>query len=75
MDHFKFINLASSSSGNCYYLELDRGNEFKPFKLVLEAGISWKDFIKKTVENQKESSEQNVDDFDYSDFEVENQEN
>lgn len=52
MDHFKFINLASSSSGNCYYLELDRGPDFKPFKLLLEIGISWKDFIKKTVENR-----------------------
>lgn len=57
MDHFKFINLASSSSGNCYYLELDRDNEFKPFKLILEAGISWKDFIKKTVENHINASE------------------
>lgn len=56
MKHFRFNNFASSSSGNCYYLELDRGPDFKPFKLLLEIGISWNDFIKKTVENRIDAS-------------------
>lgn len=46
----KFVNLASSSSGNCYYIELDR-KDLPPVKLMLEVGLSYKDILRKCLEN------------------------
>lgn len=44
----KFINLASSSAGNCYYIELDRKG-LPPVKLMLEAGLSYQEIVKKAT--------------------------
>ena len=41
------ICLASSSSGNCYYLELARQAGREPVRLLMEAGIPYKEIIAK----------------------------
>lgn len=46
----KFVNFASSSSGNCYWIELDRLHG-EPVRLLIEAGIPYKDIVKKAVRN------------------------
>ena len=43
----RFVNFGSSSSGNCYYIELQRADGMPPAKILLEAGISYKEVIKK----------------------------
>ncbi len=40
------IALASSSAGNCYYIELDRKDQ-EPVKLLVEAGIKYREIVKK----------------------------
>lgn len=40
------VNLGSSSSGNCYYIELERKN-LPPVKLMLEAGFPYQEIVKK----------------------------
>ncbi|MEF9967657.1 MAG: MBL fold metallo-hydrolase, partial [Longicatena sp.] len=47
----RFINLASSSSGNCHYIELDR-KDLPPVKLMLEVGLSYSDILSKCITNQ-----------------------
>ncbi|MEG0409304.1 MAG: hypothetical protein RR623_10570, partial [Bacilli bacterium] len=47
----RFINLASSSSGNCHYLELDR-KDMPPVKLMIEVGLSYSDILSKCITNQ-----------------------
>ena len=42
----RFECLASSSAGNCYWLELDRSSG-KPFMLMLECGIPYKEILQK----------------------------
>lgn len=49
-EQFKFINLGSSSSGNCYYLELPR-NKQANVKILIEAGFSYKEILKKSLLN------------------------
>lgn len=44
----KFECLASSSSGNCYYIEMQRRNSL-PVKLMLEVGLSYKEINKKAL--------------------------
>lgn len=46
----KLINLGSSSSGNSYYIELER-NTLPPVKLMLEVGFPLKELHKKCVTN------------------------
>lgn len=41
-----FICLASSSAGNCYYIELERKDR-EPVKLLVEAGIKYREIVKK----------------------------
>ena len=43
----RFVNFGSSSSGNCYYIEMQRKEPTPPAKILLEAGISYKEVIKK----------------------------
>lgn len=43
----KFVNFGSSSSGNCYYIELQRTDGMPPAKILLEAGISYKEVVQK----------------------------
>lgn len=43
-----FDCLASSSSGNCYYIELDRKDQ-EPVRLLVEAGIKYKELVKKMI--------------------------
>ena len=43
----KFVNFGSSSSGNCYYIELQRADGMPPAKILLEAGISYKEVVQK----------------------------
>jgi len=45
----KFYNFASSSAGNCYWLELERASG-SPVKLMIEAGIPYKDILRKSTE-------------------------
>lgn len=52
----KFVNLASSSSGNCHYLELERKN-MHPVKLMIEVGLPYKDILKKCISNNIEFNE------------------
>lgn len=47
----KFINFASSSAGNAYYLALDRKND-KPIAILLEAGLNYRDLITKLMQHQ-----------------------
>lgn len=42
----RFVCLASSSEGNCYYIEIPRGEDSAPVKLVIEVGIPYKDMLK-----------------------------
>lgn len=41
----KFINFASSSAGNCYWLELERSSG-TPVKIMLEAGLQYKEIAR-----------------------------
>ncbi len=52
-----FINLGSSSSGNCYYLELDRKDNLPPVKIMLEVGFPYKDILKKCINEGIEFNE------------------
>ena len=45
----KFINFGSSSSGNCYYIEMQRADPMPPAKILLEAGISYKEDVQKSA--------------------------
>ncbi|MBR2677619.1 MAG: MBL fold metallo-hydrolase [Solobacterium sp.] len=47
----RFVNFASSSSGNCYWIELERSSG-KPVKLLVEAGIPYKEIVSKTIKEQ-----------------------
>ncbi len=47
-----FICLASSSAGNCYYIELERKDQ-EPIKLLVEAGIKYKEIVKKLALENK----------------------
>lgn len=42
------VNLGSSSSGNCFYIELER-KDLPPVKLLLEAGFPYHEIIKKAT--------------------------
>lgn len=46
----KVICLASSSSGNCYYIELER-KSLPPVKLLLEAGLPYKELLTRLTMN------------------------
>lgn len=46
----RFVCLASSSSGNCYYVELDRKDK-PPVKLMLEAGLPYNEILSKFNQN------------------------
>lgn len=46
----KFYNFASSSAGNCYWLELERASG-APVRLLIEAGITYKEILKKSAEH------------------------
>ena len=48
----RFICLASSSEGNCYYLEMSRGDEKPPVKLMVEVGISYTDILVRMTRNR-----------------------
>lgn len=48
--------LASSSAGNCYYIELDRKDQ-EPVKLLVEAGITYKEIVKKLAIAGKQINE------------------
>lgn len=43
-----FINLGSSSSGNCYYIELDR-KDLPPTKLLVEVGLPYMEIVKRAT--------------------------
>ncbi len=45
----KIVNFGSSSAGNCYYIELQRKDPMPPAKILLEAGISYKEVMKKAI--------------------------
>lgn len=45
----KFECLASSSAGNCYYIELEREGEYPPVKLLLEVGLPYMEIVKKAT--------------------------
>ncbi len=47
----RFLNFASSSSGNCHYLELNRKDR-ETVRLLIEAGISYKDLLKKCINDE-----------------------
>lgn len=51
-DHsnMKLVCLASSSSGNCYYIEIERQN-LPPAKIMLEVGIPLKEINQKLLKN------------------------
>ena len=51
-----FYNFASSSSGNCYWIELERSSG-KPVKILIEAGITYKDIVKKATQNDLDLTE------------------
>ncbi len=46
----EFINLASSSSGNAYYISLER-KDLPPVKLMLEVGLPYDELQRKAVQN------------------------
>jgi len=48
-----FDCLASSSSGNCYYIELERKDQ-EPVKLLVEAGIKYKELVKKMIMQKRD---------------------
>ena len=52
----KFICLASSSAGNCYYVEIERVNQ-PPLKLMLEVGIPFKEIMYKGLNQGIKMSE------------------
>ncbi len=52
----RFVNFGSSSSGNCYYIEMQRKEPMPPAKILLEAGISYKEVIKKAGMEQVDLS-------------------
>ena len=52
----KFICLASSSAGNCYYVEIERVN-LPPVKLMLEVGIPFKEIMYKGLNQGIKMSE------------------
>ena len=47
----RFINLASSSSGNCYWIELERSSGI-PVKLMVEAGIPYREIVSKSLKEK-----------------------
>ena len=49
----ELIVLASSSAGNCYYIELERQDR-EPVKLLIEAGITYKEIVKTLALESKE---------------------
>lgn len=55
----KFICLASSSAGNCYYVEIERVN-LPPVKLMLEVGIPFKEIMYKGLNQGIKMSEINA---------------
>lgn len=46
----KFVCLASSSAGNAYYIELEREG-LAPIKLLIEAGLAYKELVSKLSQN------------------------
>lgn len=55
----KVICLASSSSGNCIYVELER-KDLPPVKLLLEAGLPYKDLLTRLTINGLKMKEINA---------------
>lgn len=47
--YMKMVCFGSSSSGNCYYAELNRKDGQPPVKLLLEAGIPYKEIVRKAT--------------------------
>ena len=45
-----FINLASSSSGNCYWVELERSSR-PPVKIMIELGLPMKDIQRRCIQS------------------------
>lgn len=45
-----FVNLASSSSGNCYWVELERSSR-PPVKIMIELGLPMKDIQRKCIQS------------------------
>ena len=43
----RFANLASSSAGNCYYVEMERKEGIPPLRLLLEVGLSYSEILEK----------------------------
>lgn len=56
----KLINLGSSSSGNCFYLELNRREDLPPVRLLLEAGFPYNEIVKKATNNGIDLTEINA---------------
>lgn len=52
----EFINLASSSSGNCYWIELERSSR-PPVKIMIECGIPYKEIVRRCIKNGLDISE------------------
>jgi phosphoribosyl 1,2-cyclic phosphodiesterase len=45
-----FYNFASSSSGNCYWIELERSSG-EPVRILIEAGITYREIVMRATQN------------------------